>query len=158
MPDAGQGRNRDLLLELRCRLRLVHDGSTTDESAVQVVMPGRGLAIVLLTNGQSVLYELFRKTTTIGYAAAAKLAGLPATGTLEAFYLVFDIAALALIAVMVRGLGRAVIAAYRGRAQSRSSAAPGQLEFESSGCTSTGSCHCSSCGERQPFWPRPGGS
>ena len=97
---------------------LVHDGSTTDESSVHVVMPGRGLAIVLLTNGQSVLYELFQKTTTIGTAAAAKLAGLPATGTLEAFYPVFDIAVLALFAVMVRGLARAVIAARRSDAPS----------------------------------------
>jgi CubicO group peptidase (beta-lactamase class C family) len=98
---------------------LIHDGSTTDESAVQIVMPGRGLAIVLLTNGQSVLYELFQKTTTIGHAAAARLAGLPATGTLEAFYPVFDIAVLALFAVMVRSLARAVDAARRGHAESR---------------------------------------
>jgi CubicO group peptidase (beta-lactamase class C family) len=96
---------------------LVHDGSTTDESAVQVVMPGRGLAIVLLTNGQSVLYELFQKTTTIGHAAAARLAGLPATGTLEAFYPVFDLAVVALMAVMVRSFLRAVAAARRGTEQ-----------------------------------------
>jgi hypothetical protein len=93
---------------------LVHDGSTTDESSVQVVMPSRGLALVLLTNGQSVLYELFQKTTTIGLAGAARLAGLAPIGTLEAFYPAFDIAVLLLFAVMARGLVRTARSVRRG--------------------------------------------
>jgi CubicO group peptidase (beta-lactamase class C family) len=87
---------------------LYHDGSTTDESSVQILMPRRGLGLVLLTNGQSVLYELFQKTTTIGLSATERMAGLPPTGTLEGFYLVFDLAIVALFAVMLRGLFRAV--------------------------------------------------
>ena len=86
---------------------LYHDGSTTDESAVQILMPRRGLGLVLLTNGQSVLYELFQKTSTIGLSATERMAGLPPTGTLEGFYLVFDLAILALFAMMLRGLFRA---------------------------------------------------
>jgi CubicO group peptidase (beta-lactamase class C family) len=90
---------------------LYHDGSTTDESSVQILMPRRGLGLVLLTNGQSVLYELFQKTTTIGLSATERMAGLPPTGTLEGFYLVFDLAILVLFALMFRGLFRAVRAA-----------------------------------------------
>jgi CubicO group peptidase (beta-lactamase class C family) len=100
---------------------LMHDGSTTDESAVQIVLPRQRLAVVILTNGQSVLYELFQKTSTIGRSTAARLAGLPPTGTLEAFYLVFDIAILLLFAFMGRGLYRAVAAARKAVAPSAGS-------------------------------------
>jgi hypothetical protein len=73
-----------------------------------------GLALILLTNGQSVLYELFQKTTTIGLAGAARLAGVAPIGTLEAFYPAFDIAVLMLFAVMARGLVRTARSVRRG--------------------------------------------
>jgi hypothetical protein len=76
--------------------------------------PDEGVGLVLLYNGQSVVYELLHKGEAIGEAAMARLLGEPSGGTLQALYPAFTAAVLLMIALQLRSLVRAVRRARRG--------------------------------------------
>lgn len=85
-----------------------HSGSTTDLGSAMYLAPSEGVGIVLLLNGQSVLYELLHKPEAIAEAAFARMLGEPAGGTLAALYPAFTLAAIAMIVLQVRSLVRIV--------------------------------------------------
>ena len=92
-----------------------HTGSTTDMASAMYLAPERGVGLVLLLNGQSVLYELLHKPDAIGEAAFARMLGEPAGGTLSALYPAFTLAMALLVALQGRALVRAVRAGRRGQ-------------------------------------------
>lgn len=68
-------------------IRMVgHSGSTTDMASVALFAPDLHEGIVLLLNGQSVLYELAHKPDLIGAAAFSMLVGRQPGGTLVLLY------------------------------------------------------------------------
>ncbi len=85
-----------------------HDGSTGDMASIAVMVPSQHLGVVLLANAQSPLYELLMKPESIGFAAAALLAGHDPEGTLGFLYPAFDLLVLALVVIQLRALWRAV--------------------------------------------------
>jgi CubicO group peptidase (beta-lactamase class C family) len=93
---------------------IAHAGSTTDMASAVMFAPDRGLGIVILFNGQSTLYELFRKPDSITLAAFQQLLGQAPTGTLTLFYPAFDLAALLLIAYTTWHFLTVVRRAHRG--------------------------------------------
>jgi CubicO group peptidase (beta-lactamase class C family) len=98
------------------RTRVVsHSGSTTDMASAMYLAPERGVGLVLLFNGQSVLYELLHKPEAIGEAAFARMLGEAPGGTLSALYPAFNLALALLVALQVRALVRAAQAGRRGR-------------------------------------------
>jgi CubicO group peptidase (beta-lactamase class C family) len=90
-----------------------HSGSTTDLASAMYLAPDEGAGIVLLLNGQSVLYELLHKPEAISEAAFARMLGEQAGGTLTALYPVFTLAAIAMIVLQLRSLVRIVGRARR---------------------------------------------
>ena len=72
-------------------------------AAFQVVDPASGDAVVLLTNAQSIPYEVFGKVDMIGLGALDQMLGREPDGTLERLYPIVDIFLLVLLAVMLRG-------------------------------------------------------
>ena len=85
-----------------------HSGSTTDMASAMYLAPDEDLGIVVLFNGQSVVYELLHKGEAIVEAAMAKLVGEPAGGTLGALYPAFTAAVALMVAMQLRGIVRAV--------------------------------------------------
>lgn len=96
-----------------------HSGSTTDMGSAIYLAPDRNLGIVVLYNGQSLVYELLHKPEAIAEAAMARLLGEPAGGTLVALYPVFALAVLAMLALQLRSLWRAAGRARRGEPATR---------------------------------------
>jgi hypothetical protein len=92
-----------------------HVGSTTDMASVAFFSPERRNGVVVLLNGQSVLYEIAHKPDLIGLAAFELLQGHEPDGTLATLYPVFDAVCLAVIAYLGWGLTRVVRDARRGR-------------------------------------------
>jgi CubicO group peptidase (beta-lactamase class C family) len=104
--------------------RLVaHAGSTTDMAAFVGILPERGVAIAILLDAQSPLYEVLHKPDAIGLGVLALATGEAPDGTLEAFYPAFDLfvlLVLGLLAVRLVWLARSPIAGgRRGGATSR---------------------------------------
>lgn len=91
-----------------------HTGSTTDMSSAMYLAPDRGLGIVMLFNGQSVIYELLHKPDAIAEAAFAQMMAEPAGGTLALLYPAFDIAVIAMVVLQLRSLWRVIGNARRG--------------------------------------------
>lgn len=85
------------------RRAISHDGSTTDMAAFQVVDPTAGDAVVLLTDAQSIPYEVFSKVDMIGFGALDRMLGREPDGTLERLYPIVDVFLVVLLAVMLRG-------------------------------------------------------
>ena len=85
---------------------VAHDGSTTDMAAVQVIAPTSRDGIIVLTDAQSIPYELLGKIDMIGLGALDHMLGRQADGTLERFYPIVDIVLLVLLAAMARGTVR----------------------------------------------------
>lgn len=83
-----------------------HAGSSTDMAAYQAVVPSRGLGVVVLFNGQSVLYETLHKPDSIGLAAVARLMGFEGPGTQALFYPAFDLFVLLIVGILLRNLVR----------------------------------------------------
>jgi len=90
-----------------------HSGSTTDMASVAYLAPEHRMGIVVLFNGQSVLYELLHKPEAIAEAAFARMLGEPPGGTLVGLYPVFAIATVMLLAFQLRLLARVVRRAAR---------------------------------------------
>ena len=111
-----------------------HSGSTTDMASAMYLAPERGVGIVVLYNGQSLVYELLHKGEAIAEAAMAKLLGEPAGGTLGALYPAFTVA-------VVRW------------SSSSSALSSGRLAAAEPTCRSSGR---SSAGARSESWPQPG--
>jgi CubicO group peptidase (beta-lactamase class C family) len=96
---------------------LAHAGSTTDMASFVAILPARGVAVAILLNAQSPLYELLHKPDAIGLGVLALAVGQAPDGTLEAFYPVFDAAVavlVGLLAVRLVRLARAPLAAGTG--------------------------------------------
>ena len=91
-----------------------HSGSTTDLASAMYLAPEKGMGIVVLFNGQSVVYELLHKPEAIAEGAFARLLGEPASGTLVGLYPVFALAVAAMIVLQLRSLRRVVGRARRG--------------------------------------------
>jgi hypothetical protein len=91
-----------------------HVGSTTDMASAAFFSPERRNGIVLLLNGQSVLYEIAHRPDLIGLAAFELLEGHQPGGTLASLYQVFDALCLAVIAYLGWRLARVVRNARRG--------------------------------------------
>jgi CubicO group peptidase (beta-lactamase class C family) len=85
-----------------------HSGSSTDMASYQAVIPSRGLGVVVLFNGQSVLYESLHKPDSIGLAAVARLMGYEGPGTQALFYPAFDLFVLLIVGILLRNLVRTV--------------------------------------------------
>ena len=95
-------------LDARGERIVAHAGSTTDMAAIQVLVPDRHLGVAVLFNAQSTLYELLHKPDAIGQGVVSLLLGHEPRGTLQLFYPAFDLAALALLGLLVVGLVRTV--------------------------------------------------
>ena len=91
-----------------------HSGSTTDMASAMYLAPDENLGIVVLFNGQSVVYELLHKGEAIVEAAMAQLIGEPAGGTLGALYPAFTAAVVLMVALQLRGIVRSVRRVRRG--------------------------------------------
>ena len=91
-----------------------HSGSTTDMASAMYLAPDHGIGLVVLYNGQSLVYELLHKAEAIAEAAMAKLVGEPAGGTLGALYPVFTVAVVLMVGLQLRSLVRAVRRVRRG--------------------------------------------
>ena len=85
---------------------VAHAGSTTDMAAIQVLVPERHLGVAVLFNAQSTLYELLHKPDAIGQGVVSLLLGHEPRGTLQLFYPAFDLAALAMLGLLVFGVIR----------------------------------------------------
>lgn len=96
-----------------------HSGSTTDMGSAIYLAPEQGVGVVVLFNGQSLLYEMLHKPEAIAEGAMARLVGEPAGGTLMALYPVFTLGVLAMVALQLRSLWRAAAHARRGEPATR---------------------------------------
>ena len=83
---------------------LWHDGSTFDMHTFMAIDPHTGWGVVVLYNGTSTLYELLQNLDSIGWNVLGRVDGTPPTGTLEGFYIVFDLVALLVTALQLRTL------------------------------------------------------
>ena len=79
---------------------IAHAGSTTDMASFVAILPARGMAIAVLLDAQSPLYELLHKPDQIGLGVLAMTMGQAPDGTLEGFYPIVDIALAAIIGLM----------------------------------------------------------
>ena len=68
-----------------------NSGSTTDMASAMYLAPDRGVGLVVLYNGQSLLYEVLHKGEAIAEAAMARLVGEPPGGTLAMLYPAFTV-------------------------------------------------------------------
>jgi CubicO group peptidase (beta-lactamase class C family) len=91
-----------------------HSGSTTDMASAMYLAPDQKVGLVVLYNGQSLVYELLHKGEAIAEAAMAKLIGESAGGTLNALYPAFTVAVVLMVALQLRALIRAARRARRG--------------------------------------------
>lgn len=82
---------------------LSHAGSTTDMASYMALVPGRRLAVAVLFNGQSALYETLHKPDSIGLAMTERLMGVEPIGTEAFLYPAFDLVAILVLAGMARG-------------------------------------------------------
>lgn len=85
---------------------VAHAGSTTDMASFVAVVPARRLAVAVLFDAQSPLYELLRKPDSIGLGVLALAMGHEPGGTLERFYPVVDAAFAAYVLLSLRSLRR----------------------------------------------------
>ena len=79
---------------------VAHAGSTTDMASFVALAPDRGVAVAILFDAQSPLYELLHKPDQIGLGVLAMSLGQAPDGTLEGFYPIVDIAIAVVIALM----------------------------------------------------------
>ncbi len=91
-----------------------HSGSTTDMASAMYLAPEENVGLVVLYNGQSLVYELLHKGESIAEAAMARLLGEAAGGTLGALYPAFTAAVVLMVALQGRAIVRAVGHARRG--------------------------------------------
>ena len=91
-----------------------HSGSTTDMASAIYFAPEQRTGLVLLFNGQSVVYELLHKPEAIAEAAFARMIGESPGGTLVGLYPVFTVATVLLLGFLLRSLTRVMRAAARG--------------------------------------------
>lgn len=94
-----------------------HSGSTTDMASMAVLVPSKGLGVVILMNGTSTLYETLHKPDSIGLAATALLLGQNPPGTLRLFYPGFIALSLGAVALSMRGLWRLARSQRAGRSE-----------------------------------------
>ena len=73
---------------------VAHAGSTTDMASFVAILPARGIAIAVMFDAQSPLYELLHKPDQIGLGVLAMAMGQAPDGTLEGLYPIVDIALL----------------------------------------------------------------
>ena len=86
---------------------VTHPGSAINTRADIVLVPSRHAAVAALGNAESVPYEVFPRLDIVTANAAMTAAGLPRRGNLSGLYEVFDLLALAILAILVRSLLRA---------------------------------------------------
>jgi CubicO group peptidase (beta-lactamase class C family) len=79
---------------------VAHAGSTTDMASFVAINPARGVAVAVLFDAQSPLYELLHKPDQIGLGVLAMTIGEAPDGTLEGFYPIVDIALAAILGLM----------------------------------------------------------
>lgn len=85
---------------------LWHDGSTFDTHTFMAIDPRTRWGVVVLYNGTSTLYELLQTLDAIAWNVLGRVDGTPAPGTLEGFYIAFDLVALLVTARQLRTLAR----------------------------------------------------
>jgi CubicO group peptidase (beta-lactamase class C family) len=83
-----------------------HEGITNDMFATLLMIPRLNYGLVLLTNGQSLLYVLLQRQELIAFNLARMLMGHRVNGSLSGLYPVFDLLALALIVLQSRTIFR----------------------------------------------------
>ena len=98
-----------------------HDGSAAATHSMVLMLPDSGWGIVLLTNGESLLYSMLGRIDVIVDAVAAQLVGSAQPGTLAGLYIAFDAIVLVLAALQVRTLIR-LLRTRGGRARHRNQA------------------------------------
>lgn len=91
-----------------------HSGSTTDLASAVYLSPEQRMGIVVLFNGQSVVYELMHKPEAIAEAAFARMLVESPSGTLVGLYPIFTVASVVLLALLLRSFVRVLRAAARG--------------------------------------------
>jgi CubicO group peptidase (beta-lactamase class C family) len=91
---------------------VTHPGSAINTRADVVLVPRRRAAVAVLGNAESIPYEVFPRLDIVTANAAMTAAGLPRRGNLSGLYEVFDLLAIAILAV----LGRLLLRAWRHRA------------------------------------------
>ena len=79
---------------------VAHAGSTTDMASFVAIDPARGVAVAVLFDAQSPLYELLHKPDQIGLGVLSMALGEAPDGTLEGLYPILDIALAAIIGLM----------------------------------------------------------
>lgn len=90
-----------------------HNGSAAANHSMVLMLPQSGWGIVLLTNAESLLYEMLARVDVIVDGIAAKLVGSSAPGTLAGLYYAFDIVVVLIAALQLRTLIRLVRRPYR---------------------------------------------
>ena len=83
-----------------------HSGSTTDMASAIYFAPEKRTGLVVLFNGQSVVYELLHKPEAIAEAAFARMIGESPGGTLVGLYPIFTVATVLLLGLLLRSLSR----------------------------------------------------
>ena len=83
-----------------------HDGSSYDMHSMVEIVPDRGWAVALLTNGEALPYVLMQRTDLIADSIMARVLGLPPQGTLAGLYIGFDLLVIALILIQIRAIVR----------------------------------------------------
>ena len=90
-----------------------HSGSTTDMASIAVLVPARHLAVAIVMNATTTLYETLHKPDTIGLATTALLLGQDPPGTIQLLYPAFSLLSLAIVAIIAYGITRQVRAQRR---------------------------------------------
>jgi CubicO group peptidase (beta-lactamase class C family) len=92
-----------------------HNGSAAANHSMILMLPESGWGIVLLTNAESLLYEMLARVDVIVDGIAAQLVGSAAPGTLAGLYYAFDVVVVLIAALQLRTLIRLVRRPYGGR-------------------------------------------
>jgi CubicO group peptidase (beta-lactamase class C family) len=85
---------------------VAHNGSTTEMHAMALLLPAEGWGVVLLTNAESIPYELLQRQDLIAFGVASMLTERPAMGTFNGLYLAFDAVVVVLFGLQARSLVR----------------------------------------------------
>ena len=92
-----------------------HNGSAASMHSMVIMLPAEKWGVVLLTNVESMVYEMLARLDVIADNVASMLTNRPLTGTLAGLYLAFDAIAVLTLALVGRNLVRMV----RGRRKLR---------------------------------------
>ena len=123
---------------------IAHAGSTTDMASFVAILPERGVAIAILLDAQSPLYELLHKPDQIGLGVLAMSMGQAPDGTLEGFYPIVDVALAVIIGLMAWRLIVLVRAPLGRRSTLDGPATGGRDRAGSAGSRSAATSTCSS--------------